>query len=103
MPEIDEQAEEQEFDITHVVPAGQERDGDDNQDVRGIINKGAMIETPEAAQPQEDPVVAEERSRQEGFRLDQMSRDRAGDKLRKNLLSRLTYEKIWLTPMEKPK
>jgi len=32
-----------------------------------------------------------------------MSRDRAGDKLRKNLLSRLTYEKIWLTPMEKPK
>lgn len=32
-----------------------------------------------------------------------MSRDRAGDKLRKNLLSRLTYEKIWLTPMAKPK
>lgn len=32
-----------------------------------------------------------------------MSRDRAGDKLRKNLLSRLTYEKIWLTPMQKPK
>lgn len=32
-----------------------------------------------------------------------MSRDRTGDKLRKNLLSRLTYEKIWLTPNEKPK
>ena len=37
-------------------------------------------------------------NRQEGFRLDELSKDRTGDKLRKNLLSRLTYEKIWLTP-----
>ena len=46
---------------------------------------------------------AQTENRQEGFRLDQFSKDRTGDKLRKNLLSRLTYEKIWLTPQEKPK
>ena len=32
-----------------------------------------------------------------------MGKDRAADKHRKNLLSRLTYEKIWLTPKQKPK
>ena len=32
-----------------------------------------------------------------------MSHDRKGDQLRKNLLRKLTYEKIWLTPMQKPK
>ena len=32
-----------------------------------------------------------------------MSRARTGDKLRNNLLRKLTYEKIWLTPKEKPK
>lgn len=40
---------------------------------------------------------------QESFNLGNISKDRTGDKLRKNLLSRLTYEKIWLTPQEKPK
>lgn len=44
-----------------------------------------------------------EDNRQDGFRLDNLSKDRTGDKLRKNLLSRLTYEKIWLTPQQKPK
>lgn len=57
----------------------------------------------EAAVTPDEAIVPEDKSRQEGFRLDQMSKDRTGDKLRKNLLSRLTYEKIWLTPMEKPK
>lgn len=31
------------------------------------------------------------------------TQQRSGDKLRKNLLSKLTYEKIWLTPQQKPK
>ena len=35
--------------------------------------------------------------------MDNMSRDLKGDKLRRNLLSKLTYEKIWLTKMQKPK
>lgn len=40
---------------------------------------------------------------QDGFSLENIQKGRTGDKLRKNLLSRLTYEKIWLTPKEKPK
>ena len=32
-----------------------------------------------------------------------MNKDVKGDKLRRNLLSKLTYEGIWLTKMEKPK
>ena len=36
-------------------------------------------------------------------RFEQVDRARTGDKLRNNLLRKLTYEKIWLTPKEKPK
>ena len=35
--------------------------------------------------------------------MDELSKGRTNDKLRKNLMSKLTYEKIWLTPKEKPK
>lgn len=42
------------------------------------------------------PVIKEEDPRD--FKLDDLAKDRTGDKLRKNLLSKLTYEKIWLTP-----
>lgn len=58
----------------------------------GMVEAG---ETPEGE--------GEEEARAQGLRIDRESRDMAGDKLRKNLLSRLTYEKIWLTPQEKPK
>ena len=39
----------------------------------------------------------------DGLTLDELSKGRTNDKLRKNLMSKLTYEKIWLTPKEKPK
>lgn len=78
-----------EFDITHIEES---KEGCTiPSDVRN-----AEIE-PATEEPQEEEI------RQEGFRLDNMSRDRKGDQLRKNLLSKLTYEKIWLTPMQKPK
>lgn len=34
----------------------------------------------------------------EGFSLDFVSKYRTGDQIRKNFLSKLTYQKIWLTP-----
>ena len=40
---------------------------------------------------------------QEGFNLASHGKDIKGNQLRMNLLKRLTYEKIWLTPQEKPK
>ncbi len=39
----------------------------------------------------------------EGFSLDFIQKIRTGDQIRKNFLSKLTYQKIWLTPAEKPK
>lgn len=39
----------------------------------------------------------------EGFKLDFISKVRTGDNIRRNFLSKLTYQKIWLTPLEKPK
>ena len=50
LPEIDEQAEEQEFDITHVMPTSQARDGEEDDDGRGIMNRNAEIDTGAAAQ-----------------------------------------------------
>jgi hypothetical protein len=47
-------------------------------------------------QEKEKPVIKEEDPRD--FKFDNLAKDRTGDKLRKNLLSKLTYEKIWLTP-----
>jgi hypothetical protein len=54
--------------------------------------------------PSEQPaIIPEEKKTEEvqvqpesSFNLNEMQR--SGDKLRKNLLSKLTYEKIWLTP-----
>ena len=99
LPEIAEDEPAAEFDITKVEQVQPQDEHDDGNQV-SAANRNAEIETP--ANPDE-AIVTEDKSRQEGFRLDQMSKDRTGDKLRKNLLSRLTYEKIWLTPMEKPK
>ena len=100
----------EEFDITQVE---QDRnmsplDGDNNEDDDlskiPADNRNAQIEqTEDYTTPASMGAETDASNRQEGFRLDQMSRDRTGDKLRKNLLSRLTYEKIWLTPNEKPK
>jgi len=39
----------------------------------------------------------------DGYSLDFISKSRTNDNIRKNLLSKLTYQKIWLTPHEKPK
>ena len=39
----------------------------------------------------------------EGFALDFIQKVRTGDNIRRNFLSRLTYQKVWLTPNEKPK
>lgn len=67
-----------------------------------LNNEGEVVESNELAEGDHKDVAADEQQqeddRQEGFRLDNFSKDRTGDKLRKNLLSRLTYEKIWLTP-----
>lgn len=38
-----------------------------------------------------------------GFSLDFIQRIRTSDNIRRNFLSKLTYQKIWLTPSEKPK
>lgn len=81
----------EQFDLTQIDDVDQEEE-----------NKKAMIGGDQPQQIENDPQNQED-DRQEGFRLDQFSKDRTGDKLRKNLLSRLTYEKIWLTPAEKPK
>jgi hypothetical protein len=35
--------------------------------------------------------------------LDFIQKVRTGDNIRRNFLSKLTYQKIWLTPIEKPK
>ena len=39
----------------------------------------------------------------DGFALDFIQKSRTGDNIRRNYLSKLTYKKIWLTPLEKPK
>ena len=39
----------------------------------------------------------------DGYSLDFISKSRTNDNIRRNLLSKLTYQKIWLTPHEKPK
>ena len=39
----------------------------------------------------------------EGYSLDFISKNRTNDNIRRNFLSKLTYQKIWLTPLEKPK
>lgn len=39
----------------------------------------------------------------DGYSLDFISKNRTNDNIRRNLLSKLTYQKIWLTPVEKPK
>lgn len=39
----------------------------------------------------------------DGFALDFIQKNRTGDNIRRNFLSKLTYQKIWLTPLEKPK
>lgn len=39
----------------------------------------------------------------EGFALDFIQKERTLDKIRRNYMSRLAYQKIWLTPQEKPK
>jgi hypothetical protein len=39
----------------------------------------------------------------DGYSLDVIQKVRTGDQIRKNFLSKLTYQKIWLTPLEKPK
>ena len=88
---INDDAEQ--FDLTQIDLQGNEEE-----------NKKAMIG--DETQPQEIKAVEEpvqEENRQDGFRLDQLSKDRTGNKLRMNLLSKLSYEKIWLTPQEKPK
>ena len=98
-----------EFDITQVEQDRNMNALGDNQNEEDDIskipadNRNAQIEHSEDNTTPASMMGAENDNRQEGFRLDQMSRDRTGDKLRKNLLSRLTYEKIWLTPNEKPK
>ena len=40
---------------------------------------------------------------EQGVNLTNKLNKSTGDKLRQNLLRKLTYEKIWLTPQEKPK
>jgi hypothetical protein len=57
----------------------------------------------EEKKPEEKPSEEQKQVLQDGFSLGNIQKGRTGDKLRKNLLSRLTYEKIWLTPKEKPK
>ncbi len=44
-----------------------------------------------------------QKPKNDGLTLEEVSKGRTNDKLRKNLMSKLTYEKIWLTPKEKPK
>lgn len=39
----------------------------------------------------------------EGFSLDYYQKARTGDNIRRNYLSKLAYQKIWLTPNAKPK
>ena len=39
----------------------------------------------------------------EGFCLDFIQKNRTNDSIRRNFLSKLTYQKIWLTPLDKPK
>lgn len=39
----------------------------------------------------------------DGYSLDFISKNRTNDNIRRNFLSKLTYQKIWLTPLEKPK
>jgi hypothetical protein len=39
----------------------------------------------------------------DGFSLDFISKNRTNDSIRRNFLSKLTYQKIWLTPLDKPK
>jgi hypothetical protein len=39
----------------------------------------------------------------DGYSLDFMQKNRTNDSIRRNFLSKLTYQKIWLTPSEKPK
>ncbi len=36
----------------------------------------------------------------EGFSLDFIQKNRTDDKMRRNFLSRLTYQKVWLTPLQ---
>jgi hypothetical protein len=36
----------------------------------------------------------------EGFSLDFIQKNRTNDKIRRNFLSRLTYQKVWLTPLQ---
>ena len=50
LPEIDEQVEDQEFDITHVNPVGQNPEAEEDDDGRGIMNRNAEIESGAAAQ-----------------------------------------------------
>ena len=35
----------------------------------------------------------------DGFSLDFIQKNRTNDKIRQNFLSRLTYQKVWLTPL----
>jgi len=39
----------------------------------------------------------------DGFALDIIQKARTNDKIRRQYLSKLTYKKVWLTPLEKPK
>ena len=39
----------------------------------------------------------------DGFSLDFVSKTRNVDTMRRNYLSKLAYQKVWLTPMQKPK
>ena len=39
----------------------------------------------------------------DGYSLDFISKNRTNDSIRRNFLSKLTYQKIWLTPTDKPK
>lgn len=39
-----------------------------------------------------------QKPKNDGLTLDELSKGRTNDKLRKKLMSKLTYEKIWLTP-----
>ena len=39
----------------------------------------------------------------DGYSLDFISKNRTNDNIRRNFLSKLTYQKIWLTPTDKPK
>ena len=39
----------------------------------------------------------------DGYSLDFIQKNRTGDNIRRNFLSKLTYQKIWLTPIDKPK